>query len=914
MFRAFALSIFLAFAGLTGFSQTAISDTLMADENYKLFQSGTLTRDSLISIYCSSAEDAQENHDFTASRVLLKKAESLLVSDTTRLFARISMLRANMAMEEDDRAEAIDLLASALKIYQSVGDSANYLETLQLIGINYDYIGDHDMAMIYYNDCIELAKLLDSKAIIGSCLKNIGGMYSQDGDQSEAIKYYEKSIVYAIESQDSSLIHRLYHGLGLAYRRFELYEEAYKYHQLALQVAIEINDLKAIGFGYQGLGFYYFYSKQYDSAEYYMDKTLSIAQRISNDQLKDNAREVLHQVYYLEGRYQEAFDSYKMMVEQSDSLYTIQNARLVESIKSKYQTERQERELAEKNLQLQEASSDIARHRNLQIILILCVLLLGAVLFLIYRGYVLRKRANDILRSKNAEIESHLKEIEDVTANKNRWFINVAHELRTPLTLIKGPIQKVLRSNDLSTDMRSDLELVHRNTKSLFNLVNEILDLSKMEEGEVSMKETVFSLGDLVKRTVSAFESRANQLGVTLKCVVNSDDQVLADQEKLEKVIVNLISNALKFTDKDGLVEIFVARSSKGTIKVVVKDTGRGIHAKDIDKVFDRFYQSDNQKRGLGGTGVGLALSKEIAEMHGGQLKVTSTPGMGSTFTLLLPEEILVDEHIIIPSIEELKVEVLGGGKSIESSIERKPILLLLDDNEDMTNYISSLLTPYFDVRVASNGVKGLDLLSNHDVKFIISDIMMPEMDGISFLKEVKQNTNWRHIPFIHLTALSDETLRKELFQIGVDDYLLKPFDSEELIIRVRNLYSNYNQRISLVKKEDELVSYDEKLISKLRQNVFDNIDDTNYNVLRLADAAAMSERQLYRYLKSATGLTPLQFIQEIKLNYANELARKKAYSNISELSAAVGFKQASYFSNLFEKRFGKKPGAILKS
>ena len=913
MLRVYSLIFFLICHTQLTFGFSSRQDSVLVQKAIIQYEHNEISKDSLIQVYVAVAGEAQASHNFRESRKLLDQAESLLSNDTTVAYAKIARSRAMMAMEEDDRAEAIELLVNALEIFQLNQDSLDYLETLRLIGVNYDYLGDHEAARQFYQSCIELASLLKDSAAIASSTYNIGGTYADDGDLTKAFKLYDQAKELAVLIDNKDLLHRIHHAMGIDYRMMGENELAEIHCRESLRIALETQDLKPIGFGYQGLGYMFFEFGQLDSAEYYMNKALDIAIRISNDQLKENARGVLQQIYYKQGRYKEAYDTFVKLDEQEDSLYNVQNSKLVEGIKAKYHSEKQERLLAEKNLQLEAAGGDLERHRNLQIILILCVLLLAAVLFLIYRGYVLRKRANDILRSKNQEIEQHLKEIESVSANRSKWFVNVAHELRTPLTLIKGPVQKILSSKDLSTDMRADLELVNRNTLSLTNLVNEILDLSKMDNGDVSIKETTFSLDGLVSRVVSAFESRADQLGIQLKLVVNAHEQITADYDKLEKIVINLISNALKFTPYEGLIEVFVTKSPKGNLKVVVKDTGRGISSDDINHIFDRFYQSKDISKIVGGTGVGLALSKDIAEMHGGELRVTSTPGMGSTFTLILPEEIVAVDDALLPSIEELKQEVLGN-VPIKSSLDVKPILLLLEDNDDMTSYITSLLEPYFNVKNVGNGKLGLEVLSKYDVKFVVSDIMMPEMGGISFLKEVKKSETWKHIPFIHLTALHDEALKKELFQIGIDDYLLKPFDSDELIIRVRNLYNNYMQRVSLSQNSEQPVSYDEKVISRLKKHVLEYIDDTHFNVLRLADAAAMSERQLYRYLKSTTGFTPLQFIQEIKLNYANDLARRKAYSSLSELSSAVGFKQAAYFSNLFEKRFGKKPGVILKS
>ncbi len=905
---------------LEGYLQIALAmppgyDTLAISRSLEAYTLNEISKDSLVRIYCYEAQKASHALQYKVAKSLLRSGENLLSDSTSLLFAEISFLKAVLAMEEDNRVEAIALLMNTLSIYGESQDSLNYLATIRKIGQNYDYLGQHDMARTFYQEGVELASRLSKWSAKACCLYNIGGTYGDDRDFERAFDYYQQAVVIAKDIEDLKLLHKIYHAQAIDYRRLGQMELAEFYSRKSLAISTNMQDLCSMGFSYQGLGYIFFETGELDSAEYYMKKALALSSQVQNYQLKNSARTVLERVYYETGRFQLAYDTYKLMVSQKDSLYNLENSKVVAAIRERYLNEKQEHELAEKNLQLESVSSDMASQRNLQVILVISVLFLIAVVFLIYRSYLERKRTNEKLCAKNQEIAKHLKEIEDVTSNKSKWFVNVAHELRTPLTLIKDPIQKILRSAELTTAMRSDLQLVDRNTRRLIKMVNEILDLSKMEEGEVQMKESVFALDGLVKLVVSAFESRAEQMGLQLHSKMTAEDKISADYEKLEKVIVNLISNALKFTPRGGTIEVFVTKSRDNCLKVVVKDTGNGIHPKDIDFIFDRFYQSKYSNDAMGGTGIGLALSKEIAEMHGGELKVTSTPGMGSTFTLTLPEELITEGKTYLPAVEESTAQApeVSGSNTNLPAIDRKPILLLLEDNEDMTSYIVSLLAPYFQVKHEATGLQGLDVLHKHDVKFIISDIMMSEMDGISFLKEVKQNTNWRHVPFIHLTALNDENLRKELFQIGVDGYLLKPFDSEELIIRVRNLYHNYIQRVSL-SQEVKPASFDEKVIARLKERVLEKIADTGFNVLRLADAAAMSERQLYRYLKATTGFTPLQFIQEIKLTHANDLARKKAYTSISELSLAVGFKNASYFSNLFEKRFGKKPGTILKA
>lgn len=894
-----------------------VSDSLkvrqLSSAMERQYSGGQVSADSIAAFYSELAGQYMRQHNFQEAREMVHKSFSKLSdSSNQKLVAANHLLLADMAMEEDDRARAVELLSGALDIYKSVGDSISYLLTLRKVGINYDYVEDHETALEYYEDCIELAQKLGRKDVVGACYNTIAAMHSSDGRHQEAIGIFEKGIEIAEEVGDPELLHRLYHNTSLAYQRLELFGESELFLQKSMKIARELGDLKILGFAHQGFGFHYLRSGRLDSAEHYMNKTLEIALQINNAQLRSNAREALEEVYLKTGRFEQAYNSLKATTAENDSLYNLENTQLIESIKAKYQAEKRDRELAEKNLQLQEAGYNLDKQQNMQTALVVVVVLLLVIIFLIYRGYMLRQRANDLLSVKNSEIESHMAQVQRLTETKSRWFINVAHELRTPLTLIKGPVSRVISQDNLPEEIRADLTLVDRNATNLANLVNEILNLSRLQEGEVSLDESVFSLCETISQVVATFQSRASHLGLELDQQCPVDVFIKADREKLSKVLVNLISNSLKFTDKGGRIDVLV--QFREHLEISVKDTGRGISPKDLQYVFDRFYQSSEHGNDLqGGTGIGLSLSKEIAQMHGGELKVSSVLGAGSTFTLVLPSELIVEgpegkvDEVAVGEVREWE---LSGGLL---ALDKKPQLLLVEDNLDMREYVASLLDLYFEVIEAKDGEEALAVLSQKDIKFIISDVMMSGMDGFSLLKKVKADPRWHHLPFIHLSALTDDKLRKEALRIGIDDFLVKPFDPEELIIRVQNLYGNFLNRIS-AEKETKEDSYDERMMRRLREEVLANIEDSNFNVLRLADGAAMSERQLYRYLKSTTGLTPLQFIQEIKLTRAVEMARKKVYGSTSELASAVGFRQPSYFSTLFERRYGKKPGAFLKA
>ncbi|WP_221409592.1 ATP-binding protein [Marinoscillum furvescens] len=886
----------------------AQEEATSTDEWLAAYERGAQSAEETLDTLLTMADQAYYRYDYplleellTASFPLTKK-----IADQ-QLLGRFRWLRAECKMNTGDRAGAVELLQQSMRDFQAAGDSIRYVEVLRRMANNHDYLGNHENAIKLYEECLQLAEELEHWKLKAAVFDNLGGLYSEEGNFEKSFEYYLQAEELARSIGYSRRLRSILHGVAIAHR-FQGNEA--KSLEYTLKMGAETVNLKDSGFYYQCLAAHHLrFGPNYNASEKYALKALEIGQKIKNEQLRTNAYDKLEQIYYATGRYKDAYHVAKTLHAESDSLYNLENTKLIETINAQYQTEKSERELAEKNQQLQQATYQVERQeRNLFIMGMMAVLLL-AIVFLVYRGYVLRKRSEALLRVKNDEIQRHVDQVENVNATKSRWFVNVAHELRTPLTLIAGPIRRVLSNYDLPGEVREDLKLVDRNTNSLTGLVNEILDLSKLEAGKMALREEVVDLKALVVHLVEGFESRAVQLGVSLHVDICDEVALQADRDKLTKLLINLISNALKFTPAGGDVQVSVRRFEEEVI-VAVQDSGHGIRKEDLPYIFERFYQSsDPNVEASGGTGIGLALSREIALMHEGELSVTSEVGKGSTFRLALPASRVTsqvkaapDQTTIAPN-EEVRLP----------STADNPTLLLVEDNSDMRSYIGRLLADQFEVLEAGNGLQGLEVLKEKSVRFIISDVMMPEMDGISFLKEVKAHAKWKHIPFVHLSALSDTEMRKEALRIGIDDFLMKPFDPEELIIRVQNLYENYLSRVAHQEDADEHVSYEDRMLSRLREEVLANLDDSHFNVLRLADAAAMSERQLYRYLKAHTGLTPNRFIQEIKLNKAIELAENKVYVSTAELASALGFKQASYFSTLFEKRFGRKPTAILK-
>ncbi|MFY0605794.1 MAG: tetratricopeptide repeat-containing sensor histidine kinase [Cyclobacteriaceae bacterium] len=591
-----------------------------------------ITKDSAASFYWNVAKETMGLHDFVLTRQIIQKAFGLLSDDSdSELVANLHISLSEMAMEEDEIVEAIELLTVALDIYREEQDSVSYLFTLRRIGNCYDYFGDHDTAMSFYEECVEMANELEREDVLANCYNNIAGILTDDGKRKEGIEYYKRGLEISNRIGDKILSAKLYHNSSIAYRKLELFAEAENALNTSLKMSTEMDDLRSTGFAYQGFGFLYNDQGRYDLAEDYMNKTLEIGQKISNSQLQINAREVLDEIYAKTGRFEEAYRNLKTIAAEDDSLWNLENSELIQSIQNKYRVEKQERELAETKLKLREADYALENKTNQQFALLIGLVLLSLIAMLVYGGYLLRKRANDLLKAKNEEIE-HLNK------TKSRWFVNVAHDLRSPISLIKTPLSRVLSEFQLDEEVETDLRLVDKSATKLNNLVNEILELSRMESGEVVLNEEVFDFNFLAKDAVAAFEKRAEENNIELSFRAASETLIRGDRSKLRKVMDNLLDNAFKFTERGGKIEVLVELNDRICIYVI--DNGPGIKEAELPRIFDRFYISkEDDQEVRRGSGVGLALSKEIATLHNAKLTVRSEYGQGSSFRLCLPKE-----------------------------------------------------------------------------------------------------------------------------------------------------------------------------------------------------------------------------------------------------------------------------------
>lgn len=504
---------------------------------------------------------------------------------------------------------------------------------------------------------------------------------------------------------------------------------------------------------------------------------------------------------------------------------------------------------------------------------------------------------------------------------KIKFFTNVSHEFRTPLTLILTPLEKMLRSAP-EGDQRNQFELIHRNARRLLNLVNQLLDFRKLEVQEIKLNTSEGDIIGFIRDVFHSFSdlSEKNNIRFTFHTSIHSIE-TLFDQDKVEKILFNLLSNAFKFTPEHGTVSVRLDTKherDRTFLKIEVQDTGIGIPLDKQQRIFERFFQHDVPKSVVNqGSGIGLSITKEFVKVYGGTISVQSEPGKGSCFTVFLPLEPL---RISPAQPEKNGPSFSAVGESAAITLNpvnhsgNKPVVLLVEDNEDFRFYLKDNLQQQYSVLEAKNGKEGLHLAISLLPDLIVSDIMMPEINGLELCKKIRGDKRVSHIPVILLTARTAEEQKIEGFESGANDYVTKPFNFEILQSRIKNLLAQReafrkNSKIDVKTPDVQITSLDEKLITKAIRIVEENMAEADFTVEKFSRELGMSRVHLYKKLLSLTGKSPLDFIRTIRLQRAAQLLQKSQLS-VSEIAYQVGFNNPKYFSKYFKEEFKVLPSA----
>lgn len=550
------------------------------------------------------------------------------------------------------------------------------------------------------------------------------------------------------------------------------------------------------------------------------------------------------------------------------------------------------------------------------------------------------KLRND-LRFERLEKEKQ----EELSQLKLRFFTNISHELRTPLMLIKSPLEQLVQRIDLPKEVRRQLDSIHANSARLLRLINQLLDFRKQETGHLKLAVKKVRLNSFLTQIKESFEVIAEQRKIEFSLIFEDElpEFIWIDPDQMEKVFFNLIFNAFKFTPDEGQIIIrakpqnfseYKSANIPGTC-IEVQDNGVGIPQDQMERVFDRFFQvKDQGSKQTAGTGIGLALSKNLVDFHKGEIKVESVPKEKTVFQVCLRQGFehfdkheLTDDDYFTTEKEWVKTEVarlslqtsLPSIRKKTQLVSDSPKILLVEDNPELLQLLESVMDDHFQVVTASNGKEALQILSQESVDFIISDVMMPEMDGVELCARVKGTVQTSHIPFILLTAKSSYEHQLYGYEAGADDYIPKPFNLELMVLKVKNLLET-RQKFQLQFKATPELSIsrtlgtpsDDKFIQSAMQAVKINLDSESFGVPGLVKELGISRTLLFEKFRALLGQTPNEFIQTIRLKYAAQLI-KESDLKINEIAFKVGFSDPKYFSKIFQKQFGISPSKFKK-
>ncbi len=962
MVRKYLLFVFLQLATLPIFAQQSLTDSLR--NLYKLEKDLIKKAES----YYNLAEFVMKEKPemgLAFGDTLEQIAKS---SGDKKTLARAFHMRGIANFEQGKFEDALPFHRQELAISLATNDMELQGKAYNSVGNCFHNMGRNDTAIVYLIKAAKLKEKLGNMKDVAAVYSNIGNVFSDEKSPDKAIEWLQKSLAIRLSLPDGekgAIV--CYNNLSVAYNGKPDYDKAIEYAQKGYDLAMESGNKFHAGVLAGSLGHLWLNKKDLDKSIEMSDKAVALlaeTNRTSNLVFpytnlaeawwrKGNYKKALElnqkgyaimqelklieplEVYYENfgniyesmGDYKQSLVWFKKFMALDDTLFNKEKLEAIADVEVKFETQKKEAQLATQQLELERQSG---QKKVILISAIAALLALG--------GGFQYLRNKERIKQKETELTAQLEHAEaeklrEMDSLKSTFFANISHEFRTPLTLIISPLEQMMNGS-FQGDFQKYYRIMHRNGKRLLDLVNQLLDLSKLESGKLKLSASEGDLAAFVRAIGFSFESLAVRKQVDYQVIVPEGTTICYfDSDKVEKILSNLISNAFKFTPEGKRIMVTL-EYSKASAQISVQDEGMGIPADQLPNLFERFSKTVSSEV-QPGSGIGLALTKELVELHGGKIEVTSREGLGSTFTVIFPVEksfFKADELVAIQSpvlnlpvtsspedSKQKKNELASHSPfSIHHSSFEKPLLLIVEDNTDVRSYIVDQFRGQYQIIEAENGRLGLEKALETTPDLIISDIMMPEMDGTEFCKLLKINDKTSHIPVVMLTALAEQGDKLKGLELGADDYLVKPFDAKELQIRVANLIAgrqklqeHYRNTLNaFTPKEVKVEGLDAVFLNKVREAVEVNMDDENFSVVELGVQVGMSRSQLHRKLSALTGFSPNEVIRNMRLERAKQLLEQKA-GNASEVAYMTGFNSPAYFAKCFKDYFGVTPSEV---
>ena len=772
--------------------------------------------------------------------------------------------------------------------------------------LSYVYLFLNDtLSTDYAEKAIQSAlKTTNNKLIETSYSLKYYCLYDVPGKAKDLNFIADKCIKYSLLADNNSMLAEAYMHKCNALVELKQVDAGDEYCRKAEALFLEMNDDAYLASVYGNIGNVFVKSDQIEKALYYHEKAYQLSLKLKELNLIIDDAQNLATDHYKLGNYKASSEFYKVF---ADSL-VVKYERLLDEkfteADAKFNAEEKNKIIAQQELEA--AQSESRQNRIIFLGVTLLLILLG-----IYQWYIYRQR-----KKKHAAEQELLKE-QEMNQIRTTFLENVAHEIRTPITLINGHLSLVLEQGNTTPELERHVQLALDNSQRVLSNSNEILDLLRYKKGKLPLRLTNLPLNVFLKRLYFSFESLSEIKKVELKFSSNAPDELLVhtDESRLEKILGNLVSNAIKFSPSASNIE-FNVHLEPNKLTVNVRDYGQGIEISEQKKIFERFYQSKHTDS-IGGVGVGLSLAKEFAESLNGDISVESQPGSGSTFCFAMPVNVVENETKVQSEVEEASMQS-DTETDLSFFNEEKSRVLIVEDNPEMNAFLAEILSEQYSCDTCFNGIEALQKVQNENYDLIISDVMMPNMNGFEFREKMLLLEKQKLIPFIFLTAKVLLEDKVKGFDMGIDDYITKPFDKIELIARIQASLANKRERELWIKDNLEFVpeegqNAEKDLLIKIKSIVRENMANEEFKVTALAEKMFYSQRQLSRLLKKSIGLSPVQYVLELRMRTAYQLLKEKHYSTLSEVRHHVGIPSASYFNKKFKERFGVAPSELLK-
>lgn len=833
-------------------------------------------------------------------------------------FEQATLFRHNIQFEN-----ALQVGNEALKIARSTNDHPLEIAVLNEMGnTSRDiYRQEPTKYLSFFEDALKVATALKDSSEVTYILQGLAYVYFFDNsvDLDKALPYFERALSYFPKQGSLSDRYDLINTFTslLGYLPTESVKEITLYNQL-LPIAQKLNSPSDIRNIHVYLASTYSNNKNFLTAAAHLDSAMRYD---APDWEKDNFYAQRAEVAQALGNVALANEYFQKALSEKERVYLRRNNQSMTQWETQFRTR-------EKDLQLEQQQ----RQQWLLLgIVVLVSLLLVLAIYSFWRNRIqLRK-----LAQQNAIIAQQSDELRSLDKAKTRFFSNITHEFRTPLTLILSPLGSLIKE----FPHHSSLPLVYANANRLLSLINQLLDLSKIDAGALKPDIQLGNLSVFLQLQVESFQPLAQSRGVDLQFrnQLSSQTEAYYDADKLSKITTNLLSNALKFTPKGGKVvvecqlgeaisETPKQEQSRPQLLMQITDTGVGIPAHELTTIFDRFYQVDNSvQRSFEGSGIGLSLVKELVEVLKGEILVESEIGVGTIFRLCLPVdahtwdgEFATTQSTISTAFDETKPVEQTSTLIPQPLIkpDNAPVLLIVEDNPDLGLYIGSLFGDSYQVIRATDGKEGLKQAYEAIPDVVITDWMMPNMDGLTMCHHLKNDRRTSHVPVLMLTAKSAIESRLEGFEGGADDYIVKPFHATELQLKVRNwiqrqerLRLRYQQQLAVPQETTPLPETESEFMEQVFAVIDTHLADVSFKVDTLADSLKLNNRTLRRKINSLTNLSPNEIIRNHRLRRAIPLLKKG--ENIAEVAFKVGFETPSYFSKCFKEGFGYLPSEV---